>query len=175
MTSVLAILEHRFLANMHRHEGLDWSEVLWKFEDNAEALGILERMEDSGGEPDVILLDDGKKLAFLDCALESPKGRRSLCYDRQALEERKEHKPKDNALDVAKAIGIELLNEAEYRRLQEFGPFDTTTSSWVLTPSAIRAAGGALFCDHRYGHTFTYHNGAGSYYAARGFRGKLVL
>jgi hypothetical protein len=171
---------------MKRHKGLEWANVLSKLEAclsgrqaNAEKLWSLNEMEISGGEPDVIVpiaIGNDKKTGeyiFYDCSEESPKGRRSLCYDGEALESRKEHKPKNNAVDLAAAMGIELLTEEQYRELQKFGDFDTKTSSWVQTPPEIRELGGALFCDRRYDHVFVYHNGAESYYAARGFRGAL--
>jgi hypothetical protein len=172
-------LKARFENNINRHTGIDWSKVQAKLESNPEKLWSLHEMECTGGEPDVIVpIAIGKdtntgEYLFYDCSAESPKGRRSLCYDREALESRKAHKPKDNVLDVAAAMGIELLTEEQYRELQKFGPFDSKTSSWIKTPADIRALGGAIFCDYRYGHVFTYHNGAESYYAARGFRGLL--
>jgi hypothetical protein len=159
---------------MDRHKGLDWSRLQAKLEGNAEKLWSLNEMERTGGEPDVVGHDKKTgEYIFYDCSAESPNGRRSLCYDRKALDSRKEHKPKDNAIDMAAAMGIELLTEAQYRELQEIGKFDTKTSSWVKTPSDIRQLGGALFCDRRYNHVFVYHNGAESYYANRGFRGSL--
>jgi Protein of unknown function (DUF4256) len=167
-------LKGRFEKNMTRHKGVPWAEVQAKLEANAEKLWSLSEMERTGGEPDVVGHD--KKTGayiFYDCAADSPKGRRSVCYDRQALEGRKEFKPKDNAMDMAAAMGIELLTEEQYRELQKLGEFDTKTSSWVKTPSAIRKLGGALFCDRRFDTVFLYHNGAESYYAARGFRGWL--
>lgn len=171
---LLETLRSRFEKNMNRHRGLEWGKVAARLEASPEKLRSLSEMEASGGEPDVVG-QDGKtgEFLFYDCSAESPKGRRSLCYDRAALEARKEHKPKDNAVDVAKAMGIELLTEDEYRKLQEIGEFDTKTSSWVKTPTEIRKRGGAIFCDRRYGTVFMYHNGAESYYAARGFRGSL--
>ena len=159
---------------MGRHKGVAWAQVQARLETNAEKLSSLLEMEKTGGEPDVVGHD--KKTAeyiFYDCSAESPAGRRSLCYDGDALKARKEHKPKDNAMDVAAAMGIELLTEEQYRELQKLGDFDTKTSSWVKTPSEIRRLGGALFCDRRYDHVFVYHNGAESYYAARGFRASL--
>jgi hypothetical protein len=164
----------RFEKNMNRHKGLEWDKVQAKLEANAEKLWSLNEMERTGGEPDVVGHDKktGESI-FCDCSAESPKGRRSVCYDREALESRKEHKPEDNAIDMAAAMGIELLTEEEYRELQELGDFDTKTSSWVKTPSDIRKLGGALFCDRRYDTVFLYHNGAESYYAARAFRGSL--
>ena len=171
---LLRTLQARFEKNMNRHQGLEWAEVQAKLEVSTEKLWSLREMERTGGEPDVVGQDrkTGEHI-FYDCSLESPKGRRSLCYDREALESRKEHKPKDNAIAIAAAMGIELLTEEQYRELQRLGSFDTKTSSWVKTPSAIRELGGALFCDRRYDTVFLYHNGAESYYAARGFRGWL--
>jgi Protein of unknown function (DUF4256) len=171
---LLRALKARFEENMKRHQGLAWEKVQARLEANAEKLSSLSEMEKTGGEPDVVGHDKTTgEYIFYDCSAESPKGRRSLCYDREALDSRKENKPKDNALDIAAAIGIELLAEAQYRELQKLGKFDTKTSSWVKTPSAIRKLGGALFCDRRYDTVFVYHNGAESYYAARGFRGSL--
>jgi hypothetical protein len=171
---LLGALKARFEKNMDRHKGLDWSRLQAKLEGNAEKLWSLNEMERTGGEPDVVGHDKKRgEYIFYDCSAESPNGRRSLCYDRKALDSRKEHKPKDNAIDMAAAMGIELLTEAQYRELQEIGKFDTKTSSWVKTPSDIRQLGGALFCDRRYNHVFVYHNGAESYYANRGFRGSL--
>jgi hypothetical protein len=171
---LLRTLQARFLANMPRHKGLVWGDVEDKLESNAEKLWSLSEMERTGGEPDIVGQDKKTgEYIFYDCSAESPKDRRSLCYDREALESRKEHKPKDSALDMAAAIGIELLTEEQYRESQKLGEFDTKTSSWVKTPSNIRKLGGALFCDRRYDTVFVYHNGAESYYAARGFRGSL--
>jgi hypothetical protein len=171
---LLDILKDRFDKNTHRHKGIEWANVLTKLEANSDKLWSLNEMESTGGEPDVIGYDkDSDEYIFYDCSVESPKGRRSLCYDREAWEARKQHKPKNNAMDVAKAMGIELLTEKQYRALQQFGNFDTKTSSWVKTPADIRKLGGAIFCDCRYNTVFTYHNGADSYYAARGFRGVL--
>ena len=171
---LLSLLKARFEKNMNRHKGLEWSKVQAKLEANAEKLWSLNEMELTGGEPDVVGNDKKTgEYTFYDCSAESPKGRRSVCYDREALESRKEHKPKNNAIDMAAAMGIELLTEEQYRELQKLGDFDTKTSSWVQTPSEIRKLGGALFCDRRYDHVFVYHNGAESYYAARGFRGSL--
>jgi len=171
---LLIALQTRFEKNMKRHKGLEWATILSKLETNAEKLWSLNEMEISGGEPDVVGHDKKTgQYIFYDCSAESPKGRRSLCYDGEALESRKEHKPKNNAMDMAAAMGIELLTEEEYRELQTLGEFDTTTSSWVQTPAPIRELGGALFCDRRFDHVFVYHNGAESYYAARGFRGSL--
>jgi hypothetical protein len=171
---LLRALKTRFEKNMDRHKGLEWAQVQAKLEANAEKLWSLNEMEKTGGEPDVVGHDKKTgEYIFYDCAMESPSGRRSLCYDRAALESRKEHKPKDSAMDMASAMGIELLTEEQYRELQKLGSFDTKTSSWVQTPSEIRKLGGALFCDRRYNTVFLYHNGAESYYAARGFRGLL--
>jgi hypothetical protein len=167
-------LKDRFEKNMNRHEGLEWAEVKAKLEANTEKLWSLHEMETTGGEPDVVGQDKKTgEYIFFDCSVESPKDRRSVCYDREALDSRKEHKPKNNAVDMAAAMGIEFLTEEQYRELQKLGEFDAKTSSWVKTPSDIRKLGGALFCDRRYGHVFVYHNGAESYYAARGFRGSL--
>ena len=171
---LLKILKARFEKNMNRHKGLEWAKIQPKLEANSDKLWSLNEMERTGGEPDVVGYDNKTgELIFYDCSAESPKGRRSVCYDREGQESRKEHKPKDNAIDMAAAMGIELLTEAQYRELQQLGNFDTKTSSWVKTPSNIRKLGGALFCDRRYDHVFVYHNGAQSYYAARGFRGLL--
>jgi len=171
---LLSTLKARFEKNMNRHEGLEWSKVQVKLEDNTEKLWSLSEMERTGGEPDVVGHDEKKdEYIFYDCSAESPTGRRSVCYDREALESRKKHKPENNAIDMATAMGIELLTEEHYRALQELGNFDKKTSSWVQTPSDIRELGGAVFCDLRFGHVFLYHNGADSYYAARGFRGSL--
>jgi hypothetical protein len=174
--ALLRILENRFEQNKNRHKGMAWAKVRAKLEASPAKLWSLDEMEQSGGEPDVVGQD--KKTGdyiFFDCSAESPKGRRSLCYDGEALAARKEHKPKDSALDMAAAMGIELLSEEQYRQLQQLGDFDTKTSSWIITPPAIRALGGALFGDRRYNTVFTYHNGADSYYAARGFRGALKV
>jgi len=171
---LLRALQARFEKNMNRHKGLEWAQVQAKLEANAEKLWSLHEMEGTGGEPDVVGRDNKTgEYIFYDCSAESPNGRRSLCYDREALESRKENKPKGNATDMAAAMGIELLAEDQYRGLQKLGHFDTKTSSWVKTPSDIRKLGGALFCDRRYDTVFVYHNGAESYYAARGFRGSL--
>lgn len=173
---LLGTLQSRFERNMNRHAGLAWAQVQTKLEANPEKLWSLNEMERTGGEPDVVTHDKKTgECIFFDCAAESPKGRRSLCYDRQALDSRKEAKPKDNAMDAAAAMGIDLLTEEQYRELQQLGEFDTKTSSWVKTPSNIRKLGGALFCDRRFDTVFTYHNGAESYYAARGFRGWLKV
>jgi len=171
---LLRALKARFERNANRHKGLDWAKVQTKLEVNTDHLWSLHEMEGTGGEPDVVGHDKKTgEYIFYDCSGESPKDRRSLCYDREALDSRKEHKPKDNAMDMAAAMGIELLTEEQYRELQTLGKFDAKTSSWVKTPSAIRKLGGALFCDRRYDTVFVYHNGAESYYAARGFRGSL--
>lgn len=170
---LLATLKARFEKNPKRHEGISWEDVEAKLRKSAAKLWSLREMERTGGEPDVIAQDEDGRFLFVDCSAQSPKGRRSVCYDDEALKSRKEHKPKDSAVNMAKAMGIELLTEEEYRRLQELGEFDTTTSSWIRTPARIRKLGGALFCDRRYDTVFVYHNGAESYYAARGFRGIL--
>jgi hypothetical protein len=171
---VLRTLQSRFEKNMNRHPGLAWAQVQAKLEANAEKLWSVHEMERTGGEPDVVGYDKKTgEMIFYDCAAESPKERRSLCYDREALQSRKENKPKGNAVEMAGAMGVELLTEEQYRELQKLGAFDLKTSSWVKTPAAIRKLGGALFCDRRYDTVFTYHNGAESYYAARGFRGWL--
>ncbi len=171
---LLKELQTRFEENIDRHKGLEWAKVQAKVEANAAKLWSLFEMERTGGEPDVVGFDKKTgEYIFYDCSAESPKGRRSFCYDREAWESRKEHKPANSAIDLAAAMGIELLTEEEYRELQEFGEFDLKTSSWVKTPSDIRNLGGAIFCDRRFGRVFTYHNGADSYYAARGFRGSL--
>jgi hypothetical protein len=171
---LLRALKARFEKNMNRHQGLEWAKVQAKLEANTETLWSLQEMERTGGEPDVVGHDKKTgEYVFYDCSAESPKGRRSVCYDREALDARKEHKPKDSAVDMALAMGIELLSEEQYRELQRLGEFDTKTSSWVKTPPEIRNLDGALFCDRRYDHVFVYHNGAESYYAARGFRGSL--
>lgn len=175
-TTLLKILKARFEKNIHRHPHLDWNKIQSKLESNPEKLSVLFRMEETEGEPDVIGYEtETDTYVFCDCSAESPKGRRSLCYDRAALNSRKEHKPQNSALDIANEIGIEILDETQYRALQQLGNFDTKTSSWIKTPDAIRKLGGALFCDYRYGTVFTYHNGAESYYAARGFRGLLKI
>ncbi|HLK03555.1 MAG TPA: DUF4256 domain-containing protein [Candidatus Acidoferrum sp.] len=173
---LLGVLKVRFEKNKSRHPSLEWAKVQAKLEANADKLWSLHEMEKTGGEPDVVGYDKKTgEYTFYDCSAESPKGRRSFCYDREALESRKENKPKDSAADMACAMGIELLTEEQYRELQKLGPFDEKTSSWVKTPSEIRKLGGALFCDRRFNTVFTYHNGAESYYAARGFRGGLKV
>jgi hypothetical protein len=172
--SLLATLKSRFEKNKNRHKGLDWEKVQARLEKNPEKLSSLSEMENTGGEPDVVGFDKKTgEFIFFDCSAESPAGRRSFCYDRAALNARKENKPKNSAMDMAAAMGIEILSEEEYRMLQELGKFDTKTSSWIKTPGEIRKHGGAVFCDRRYDHVFTYHNGADAYYAARGFRGSL--
>ncbi len=174
LEELLRTLKARFEKNMDRHKGLEWTKVQARLEANPEKLWSLNEMERTGGEPDVVGHDKTTgDYIFYDCTAESPKGRRSLCYDRQALESRKEYKPENSALDMAAAMGIEILTEEQYRELQKLGEFDTKTSSWVKTPADIRKLGGALFCDRRYNTVFVYHNGAESYYAARGFRGSL--
>lgn len=171
---LLKILKARFEKNMNRHQGLEWANVQAKIEANAEKLWSLHEMERTGGEPDVVGFDNKTdEYIFYDCSAESPKGRRSVCYDREALESRKQHKPENSAMDMAAAMGIELLTEEQYRELQKLGNFDTKTSSWLMTPASIRKLGGAIFGDRRYDTVFLYHNGAESYYAARGFRGLL--
>jgi hypothetical protein len=173
---LLKVLKSRFEKHMHRHQGLEWAKVHSRLGANPEKLWSLHAMETTGGEPDIISHDKKTgEYVFFDCSKESPKGRRSICYDREALESRKEHPPENNAVDLAAAMGIELLTEEQYRELQKLGDFDTTTSSWLKTPSAIRKLGGAIFADYRYGHVFVYHNGAQSYYAARGYRGSLRI
>ena len=172
--SLLMTLKDRFEANMHRHRDLQWAAVQTRLESTSDKLWSLNEMEQSGGEPDVIGVDDATgEFIFVDCSPQSPKERRSVCYDREALDARKEHKPKRSAMDVATAMGAALLTVTEYQHLQELGQFDTTTSSWVQTPIKIRKLGGALFCDRRYDTVFVYHNGADAYYAARGFRCSL--
>jgi len=173
-TELLNILKKRFEKNMSRHQGLEWAKIQAKLEANDAKLWSLDEMERTAGEPDVIGYDaQTDEFIFVDCSAESPKGRRSLCYDLEAWESRKEHKPTNNVLDVASEMGIKLLNEEQYRTLQSLGKFDTKTSSWLATPAEIRKLGGAIFGDFRYGQVFIYHNGAESYYAARGFRGAL--
>lgn len=173
---ILKTLKTRFEKHMHRHKSFDWLKIEARLKDNPSKLWSLNEMEESGGEPDVIGLDKKSgEFIFVDCSAESPAGRRRFCYDRPALDERKEHKPENSALDAAEEMGIEILGEDDYRALQELDEFDLKTSSWIRTPDAIRKHGGALFCDRRYNHVFVYHNGAQSYYAARGFRGKLKV
>lgn len=173
---LLSTLKLRFSKNMNRHKAVSWEKVQTKLEASPGKLWSLNEMERTGGEPDVVGYDKSKdEYLFYDCSPESPKDRRSLCYDAEALASRKEHKPKDSAVNMANEMGIEILSEDEYRELQKLGNFDLKTSSWILTPPEIRKLGGALFCDKRYDHTFTYHNGAESYYAARGFRGSLKI
>ena len=169
---LLHTLKTRFENNPNRHKGIEWTKVQAKLEAGPEKLWSLNEMEKTGGEPDVVGQDNGEYL-FYDCSAESPKGRRSICYDHEALEERKEHKPDDSAIEMAASMGIELLTETQYRQLQQLGNFDTKTSSWLRTPADIRKLGGAIFGDRRYDTVFVYHNGAPSYYAARGFRGAL--
>jgi len=173
---LISELKERFEKNVSRHKGLKWTDVEARLNANPEKLWSLSEMERTGGEPDVVAFDKRKgECVFYDCATESPKGRRSLCYDRAAWESRKEHKPESDAVSVAAAMGIEILSEDEYRELQSLGEFDLKTSSWVKTTADVRTLGGALFCDRRFGRVFTYHNGAESYYAARGFRGSLKV
>jgi hypothetical protein len=173
---LLSTLKNRFEKNMDRHRNIEWSSVQAKLEASPDKLWSLYEMERTGGEPDVVGYDrETGEFVFYDCSAESPKGRRSVCYDHEALAARKEHKPKDSAIGMAKAMGIDILSEEQYRELQTLGSFDTKTSSWVKTPLDIRRLGGAIFCDRRYDHVFTYHNGAESYYAARGFRGFLKV
>ena len=172
ISELLNTLQTRFENNMKRHKDIEWSKVKAKLESNTSKLWSLHQMETTGGEPDVVSYNSkNNEFTFMDCSAESPKGRRSLCYDRDALDDRKEFKPVNNVIDMANAMGIELLNEQQYRELQQHGDFDLKTSSWIQTPDDIRKLGGALFCDRRYGNIFAYHNGAQSYYAARGFRG----
>jgi hypothetical protein len=172
---LLQTLETRFQKNMQRHEGVAWAAVHARLEGNPDALSSLQQMEATGGEPDVIGAKGSSHFIFCDCSPESPKGRRSICYDAEALAARKEHKPRNSAVEMASEMGIDLLTQDHYRELQKLGEFDTKTSSWIQTPSDVRALGGALFCDRRYGKVFVYHNGAESYYAARGFRGFLEV
>jgi hypothetical protein len=174
MEELISVLKKRFEKNMHRHEELEWDQVQAKLESNVEKLWSLSEMERTEGEPDVIGYDKGTdEYLFCDCSKESPKGRRSVCYDRAALEARKKFKPENSAMDMANEMGIEMLTEEQYRELQKLGEFDLKTSSWVQTPEEIRKLGGALFCDRRFNYVFVYHNGADSYYGARGFRGML--
>lgn len=171
---LMEVLQSRFEANRKRHPSLDWAKVEKKLKAAPAKLAALAAMEESGGEPDVVGLDeDSGEYVFYDCSAESPDGRRSVCYDREGLESRKENRPRDSAMDIATAMGIDLLTEEQYRQLQKLGKFDTKTSSWLRTPPAIRKLGGAIFGDYRYGQVFVYHNGAQSYYAGRGFRGSL--
>jgi len=173
---LLEELKERFEKNMNRHKDLKWADVRAKLEASPDKLWVLSEMERTGGEPDVVAFDKKTgEYVFYDCSPESPKGRRSLCYDRQAWESRKEHKPENDAISAAAAMGVEILTEEQYRELQQLGEFDLKTSSWVKTPAEIRNLGGSIFCDRRFGRVFTYHNGAESYYAARGFRGLLKL
>ncbi|XDD46880.1 DUF4256 domain-containing protein [Leptospira sp. WS39.C2] len=173
---LLLILKKRFESNPDRHKGIKWEIVEKKLLAQPEAIKSLLKMEESGGEPDVVLFDKkNNTITFYDCSAETPAGRRSFCYDKDALQSRKEHKPKNNALDFAKAMGAKILNEEEYRYLQTLGEFDKKTSSWIETPNSIRKLGGALFCDYRYGTVFVYHNGAESYYAVRGFRCSITF
>lgn len=173
---LLAALQLRFEKNKQRHKNLNWNDVNTRLKNKPEKLWALHQMELTGGEPDVIAFDKKTgEYIFYDCSAESPAGRRSLCYDRQALDARKENKPKNNVMDMAAAMGIELLTEGQYRELQQLGKFDSKTSSWIQTPAEIRKLGGAIFADYRYGQVFVYHNGAESYYAARGFRGSLKV
>lgn len=173
---LLKVLETRFLKNLNRHQGIDWSKVEAKLKANPEKLWSLDEMERTEGEPDVVGYDaKTDEYIFYDCSPESPKGRRSICYDHEALEKRKEHKPKDSAINMAEEMGIQILNESEYKELQKLGKFDAKTSSWIKTPVDIRKLGGAVFSDFRYNTVFVYHNGADSYYAARGFRGSLRI
>lgn len=171
---LLSVLKNRFEKNMNRHDGIEWMSVQARLEANTEKMWSLYEMEKTEGEPDVVGYDkENDQYIFNDCSAESPKGRRSFCYDRKALDSRKKHKPENSAIDMATAMGIELLTEEQYRELQKLGNFDLKTSSWVQTPANIRKLGGAIFCDYRYDTVFVYHNGADSYYAARGFRGSL--
>lgn len=173
---LLQALKARFEKHMNRHKNLAWADVQKKLETSTDKLWSLNEMEKTGGEPDVVGYDKKSgEIIFVDCAAESPKGRRSSCYDREGLESRKEHKPENNTIDMAAAMGVELLNEEQYRELQQLGNFDTKTSSWLQTPPQIRKLGGAIFGDYRYGTVFIYHNGAQSYYSSRGFRGRLVV
>jgi len=176
LESLLKVLEARFMKNMNRHEGIKWQNIQNRLLSKTESVWFLNEMERTGGEPDVVGYDASTdEYIFFDCSTESPIGRRNVCYDQEALESRKENKPKDSAVGMANAMGIEILTEEDYRDLQSFGDFDTKTSSWLRTPQNIRDLGGAIFGDHRYGRTFVYHNSAGSYYSARGFRGRLRI
>ncbi|HAH25692.1 MAG TPA: DUF4256 domain-containing protein [Prolixibacteraceae bacterium] len=171
---IISVLKSRFEKNMNRHQGLEWAKIKAKLEANPNKLWSINEMESTGGEPDVVGFDNKTgEYIFYDCSAESPKGRRSFCYDREALDARKENKPGNSAMDMAADMGIEILTEEQYRELQQLGSFDLKTSSWVKTPTEIRKRGGAIFCDRRYDHVFVYHNGADSYYAVRGFRGLL--
>jgi hypothetical protein len=173
-TELLKVLKARFEKHMNRHKGIEWAKVQTRLEASSGKLWSLHKMEETGGEPDVVGLDKKTgEYIFYDCSAESPKGRRSICYDHEALEARKEHKPENSAIQMADDMGIELLSEEHYRELQKLGTFDTKTSSWIKTPADIRKLGGAIFADYRYGNVFVYHNGAESYYAARGFRGSI--
>jgi hypothetical protein len=173
---LLETLKARFEKNVSRHKGITWQQVAKKLQASPAKIAAIAAMEASGGEPDVVLLEKkATAICFVDCSAESPAGRRSVCFDQKAFDSRKEHKPKNSAMAMAKSMGVEILNEEEYRALQEFGEFDLKTSSWIQTPASVRALGGALFCDRRYDQVFTYHNGAESYYAARGFRAVLRL
>ena len=173
--TLMALLEIRFQANLERHQGVHWADVKSALEAQPDKLWALNRMEQTGGEPDVVDFKHEEGLVFCDCSAESPAGRRSLCYDQEALESRKKFKPKGSAIEMARAMGVTLLDEADYRGLQTLGNFDNKTSSWLLTPQKTRSLGGAIFGDFRFNRVFVYHNGAESYYAARGFRGKVVL
>ncbi len=176
LEELIGALKIRFEKNMNRHKGFEWVKIQAKLEANAEKMWSLSEMERTGGEPDVVAHDKGPdEYIFYDCSAESPQDRRNVCYDREALESRKEHKPKNSAVDMAASMGIELLTEEQYRELQKLGNFDIKTSSWIKTPADIRKPGGALFCDRRYNHIFVYHNGAESYYGGRGFRGLLKV
>lgn len=174
--TLLGILEERFEKNLHLHKGIEWKDVKARLETNDKQQWSLNEMERTGGQPDVVGRDDATgNYLFFDCSIESPSGRRKVCFDRAGLESRKEHRPENNAIDMACEMGVELLTEDQYRHLQELGKFDLKTSSWIQTPTAIRSLGGALFCDRRYDHVFTYHNGAQSYYTTRGFRACLQV
>lgn len=173
-SEIMNILKRRFESNMQRHAGIEWDEVEAKLVSHPDKLRSLQLMEETGGEPDVVGYDESTgEYIFMDCSAESPKGRRSICYDHEALEKRKQHKPENSAMNMAKEMGIEILTEEQYRQLQTLGEFDLKTSSWIKTPDSIRKLGGALFCDRRYNTVFVYHNGADSYYSSRGFRGLL--
>ena len=173
---LISILKTRFFKNLNRHKDIDWAKIQIKIEADTKKLWSLNEMEKTGGEPDVVCLaSNSSDYVFVDCSVETPKGRRSICYDREALESRKEHKPENTAIDMALSMGIELLTEQQYRDLQKLEKFDLKTSSWVKTPAEIRKLGGAIFCDRRYNHVFVYHNSAESYYGVRGFRGLLKI